>query len=343
MTTRPRSVRMVAVAAAFAATATGCGGGGSDVQIGVRRVGVDLAFQADKEIDKKPPQVIYIDEPAPAPLPSPVLVRNPQNEIVILEPPPVLPPVIKCPVAEPGTTPERTASPLFEGLPKVGTYGVNNNGMIGLVGVLPIVLPFPKESEERIENLNAELKNVLGQVVQGAYEYDVVVPAGQNSTTDRLRYTPGTGIELVRRIYKQEGNVVDFKPIKPIKLVGLTTGEGDSWTDATTDPLTGITMTAEGVVGARERVDMCGTIVDAYRVESTERLVSLNPGNPFASTTRDGDPLSPEGKPNVYYVAPHYGGLFVKVETHTTTTIGALTVNIDNVAVKTSLEPKPPA
>ena len=339
MTTRSRSVRMVAAAAAFAVVAAGCGGGSKDVNIGVRRVGVDLAFQADKDVDKKLPQVIYVD--GPAPLPSPVLARNQRNEVVILQPPPITPAVVTCPKAPAGATPERLASPLFQGTPKVGTYEVNNNGMIALVGVLPIALPFPKTSQERIENLDTELTDVLGRPIEGAYEYDVVVPSGQNSTTDRLRYTPDVGIELVRRIYKQEGAVVDFNPLKPIKLVALTTGEGDTWTDATTDPVTGITMTAEGVVGVRERVDMCGTIVDAYRVESTERLVSLNPNNPFASTTRDADPTSTDGKPNVYYVTPQYAGLFVKVETHTTTTIGALTVNIDNVAVKSSREPKP--
>jgi hypothetical protein len=334
---------MLALAVAFASVATGCGGSDADVEIGVRRVGVDLAFQADKDIDKKLPkvEVVYID--APPPLPSPVLVRNPQQQIVILEPPPVPVPVIKCPRAPEGTPVEKLATAVFQGMPKVGTYEVNNNGLLSLVaGPLPLIVPFPTPTQERIENLNTEVKNPLGQPVEGAYEYDVVVPIGQNSTTDRLRYTPGTGIELVERIYNQDGTVVDFKPLKPIKLVGLTSGEGNSWTDATTDPLTGITMTSEGKVGARERVDMCGTVVEAYRVESTERLVSLNPNSPFASTTRDSDPTTNEGKPNVYYVAPQYGGFFVKVETHTTTTIGALTVNIDNVALKSSLEPAPP-
>ena len=340
MTKCVRSIRTLALAMTVAAVASACGGGSDRMQIGVRRVGADLAFQADKDIDKKPPQVevVYVDTPAP--LPSPVLVRNPQNEIVILEPPAVTPPVVRCPQAEPGTPVDRLATPTFQGMPKIGTYEVNNNGQIQLVGVLPFPLPFPKTSEERLDNLNLEVKDLLGRPVEGAYEYDITVPFGENSTTDRLRYTPGTGIELVRRIYRQNGAVVEFNPLKPIKLVALTTGEGDSWSDATTDPVSGITMTTEGVVGVRERVDLCGTLVDAYRVESTERLVSLNPNNPFASTTRDSDPTTP-GQPNVYYVAPQYAGLFVKVETHTTTTIGALTVNIDNVAVKSSLEPGP--
>jgi hypothetical protein len=340
MTERARSLRTLTVAALVATAASGCGGGVHGINIGVRRVGVDLAFQADKDAAaKKPPTVIYIDTPPP--LPTPVLARNPQNQIVILQPPPIKPVVNKCPRAPEGTPVERLATSDFQGKPKVGTYGVRNNGKIALVGPLPLILPVPPESEERLQNLNTDIKNPLGLPVTGAYEYDIVTPSGANSVTDRLRYTPGTGIELVRRIYVQDGKTVDFNPLKPVKLIAITSGEGNSWTDATSDPVTGITMTTQGTVGGRVRVDLCGTVVEAYKVTSTERLVSLNPNQTFASFTRDGDPSASGGQPNSYYISPQYGGLFVQVETHTTTTIGAITVNIDNIATKKSLEPGP--
>ena len=335
--TRKQRFAPLAVAGMVAA-ASSCGAAPSSMQIGVRRVGVDLAFQADKEAGKKPPKIVYIDEPPP--LPAPVITRNVKNEVVILQPPVVTPIVNRCPKAGPGDPVERIATPSFSGRPKVGVYENRNKGRITIGGGLfPITLPYPTPSQERLENL-VEVKDGLGRPVEGAYEYDVVTPAGANSTTDRRRFTPGTGIQLVKRTYVQDGTTVEFAPLKPITLVGLTTGEGNSWTDATSDPRTGITMTTQGQVGARERVDVCGVVVEAYRVSSTERLVSLNPSSPFASTTKDTDPAAP-GKPNSYLVSPQYGGLFVQVETNMTTTIGAASVTIENVAIKSSIDPSP--
>jgi hypothetical protein len=132
-----------------------------------------------------------------------------------------------------------------------------------------------------------------------------------------------------------------FKPLLPIQLVGLGVGEGDNWRSAGTDPISGITLIVEGSVLARERVDVCGRVVEAFRVRSSERTVNLNPsGTPFSSYTNDHDPAEPR-EPNSYLVAPQYGGLFVAVETHETTTIGALTVIVDNVGTKSSIEPAP--
>ena len=71
-----------------------------------------------------------------------------------------------------------------------------------------------------------------------------------------------------------------------------------------------------------------------------ERLVQLSGPAPFTQLTDD--TAAEGGSPNVYNVATHLGGLFLRTETHMTTTAGGLVVQEDNVSVFNTVSPAPP-
>jgi len=91
-------------------------------------------------------------------------------------------------------------------------------------------------------------------------------------------------------------------------------------------------MVVQGQITKREPIDVCGTMVDTYRVESTEQIVNVEQG--YSSKTHDGDP-------NVYNVATQYGGLLVQQHTATTTTFASsgTTLIIVNTSTVTSTKP----
>jgi hypothetical protein len=111
-------------------------------------------------------------------------------------------------------------------------------------------------------------------------------------------------------------------------------GEGTSWNSSGIDDKTHTTMLVQGKIAGREAIDVCGTMVDTYRVESTERMVNVESG--YNSTTND-------GKPNVYNIATQFGGLIVQQHTDTTTTLTVAgvpsTLIIDNTSTVQSVKP----
>jgi hypothetical protein len=167
-------------------------------------------------------------------------------------------------------------------------------------------------------------------------EFDHVLPLGNTTTTTRYRVT-SEELQLVRRQITTADTEFVFTPTPPVTMMLLGTGEGDTWTSAGTDLATGASMVVAGQILSREAVDLCGTMYDTYRVQSSERLVLLSGDGAFAQVTDD---TSAEGgEPNFYNVATHLGGLFVRTETHMTTTASNLVVEEDNVATFDTVEP----
>ena len=145
----------------------------------------------------------------------------------------------------------------------------------------------------------------------------------------------------------QDGEV-KFEPTPPITIMKMGANEGETWVSAGTDTDTGTSMVVQGEIEKREPVDVCGTMIDTYRVVSTERVVNLAGTATYTSTTSDTNNTPGSdgpGKPNVYHVATHYGGLLVQDEQHTitqlNTELGPVTVIIDSVSTVTSTTPKP--
>jgi hypothetical protein len=85
---------------------------------------------------------------------------------------------------------------------------------------------------------------------------------------------------------------------------------------------------------------------DSYRVVSTERIANLAGTTVYTSATSDTNNApgsTGPGKPNVYHVATHLGGLLVADEQHTVTQLntefGPVTIIVDSVATLRSTTP----
>ena len=317
----------VAVLSALAA----CGGGGdAPVKLGLQRIGLELAFQG---------------EATEAALPSlpPLPAAQPEFEIVDGElrmlAPSIDTSVVRCPAAPEGAVPAEPVVLQVDAPPAAGTYAVRNRGTLAVVlGTLRFSSAYPVTTTKEIGAITDEsgVADALGTPGIRTIEFDVTETLGALSGTDRLRVTP-TRIELLRREVRTQDATVVFEPVSPVTLVELDAGEGDAWTSASADVDSGATMLVEGAIERREAVDVCGQVVDTYRVRSSERIVALATDVPYSITTDDVD--DPEGSPNVYNVATTLGGLFISVETHTSSIIGGATIEIDNVAIYMSVTP----
>lgn len=317
----------------------------SPIQIGLKRVALDLAFKGDEE-EKKPPRQIVQEAP---PVIQTDFTITPQNELVLrpvppFEPFPVLPD--ECPAAGPNAVPEQPVTVAINNPPLEGTYPAHNDGKLKVTaGAFNFEGPYPLLGEVRIENVTDETSppSALGGAGSRTIEFDRVTPVGNTTSTDRYRVT-ASELQLVSREIETEDGTFTFTPTPPVTIVGLGSGEGDSWTSAGTDLTTGGTMVVEGSILKRELVDLCGDVYDTYRVQSSERLIALAGDQSFVQVTDDtSNPPGEEGpgQPNFYNVATQMGGHLLRTETHRTTTAGELIVEEDNVQTLDTADPEP--
>jgi hypothetical protein len=370
--TRSRATRLVAVLAVAASLATACGGGGEDpLSIGFRRVALDLAFKdAEKAPPVDPPTIIKqfvdsetrytIEEVAPEPR-DPTVIRR-----VRVVPRRV---VRDCPTAPEGLAPERVTFPVVKSEPKVGTYPRHNAGTMNIaLATSNTELPVPPLSTWTIPSVEI----VRGQVAVAPRDLDTLNPPAavtENdtafvdmpqfsvtrrllpgySTTDTYRYTytdvrGGDFLYLVKRVTVARGVESVFEPSPPIRVMRLGVTEGDA-VDAGTvhggvDRTTNVAMTIESQILSRELVDVCGEIVDTYRVQIKERVVNLNTGD---ISGNEGDTA------NFWNIQIDNGLLVVREEVNstvrTTTEIAGAPVPVVITYAYTStldtLEPKP--
>lgn len=319
----------------LAAIASACGGGDTELQMGLKRVALDMAFEADdadvqRRVDGLPPVV------------QTEFALGPGNTVVVRPAPPAsLLPVVRtdCPTAAPGSVPAQPATVSITKPPLAGTYPTHNKGTLKVAsGPLIFEGPYPPHGRVEIANVTDETAPPIapGQPAVRAIEFDHIVPVGNTTTTTRYRVT-GTELLLVRRQVKTADAEFSFTPTPPVTMMTLDTGEGDFWASAGTDLVTGATMAVEGSILQRETVDVCGEMFDTYRVRSSERLILLEESQAFTQVTDDASVEG--GQPNFYNVATHFGGLFVRTETHMTTTANSLAIEEDNVATFNTLEP----
>jgi hypothetical protein len=319
---------------ALATLAAACGGGESDLEMGLKRVTLDLAFESDdvdpqRRVDDLPP-IVQTD-----------FALTPGNQLVVRPAPPTsLFPVIAadCPTAAPGAVPAEPVTVTISKPPLAGLYPTHNAGTLRVqAGARTFEGPYPAQGRVEIANVVDETAppDPLGEQAR-TIEFDHVVPVGNQVTTTRYRVTSAEVLLVSRKIETPDA-VFSFNPTPPVTVMKLGVGEGDTWTAAGTDLTTGASMVVDGEILARESVDLCGTLHSTYRIRSSERLVLLTGPDTFTQVTDD---TSTEGgEPNFYNVATHLGGLFVRTESHLTTTIGALVVEEDNVSTFDSVEP----
>jgi hypothetical protein len=239
-----------------------------------------------------------------------------------------------CAAAGPGVVPAAPVQTRITKAPAAGTYDRRVAGTFDVEGgVIPLRGPMPTQD-------TLAYRNVKATPDFSEIDFDTVQPGlGGSSITTSYRLLPNQELDVVQRVVvMSDGSTQTFAPVPAVKIVALGTGVGDSWSSAGTDPVNGTSMVVQGKITRTEVVDLCGEVVDSYRVESTERIVNLKAA--FRSNTSDAEtPDGSTGKPNVYNVATALGGLFVRTEEHTITRAGAYTVTIDSTSTFRSPRP----
>lgn len=124
---------------------------------------------------------------------------------------------------------------------------------------------------------------------------------------------------------KPDGSQTQFSPANAVMLAPFPLTLNASWSSQGADGVHSTTMTVQGqIVSQHDRVDACGTVVDAWRIHLT--------GNVADSHTQPTSANQPGlSLDNLYEIAPQYGGVIVgeELDEQGSTDVGAfaLTVN----------------
>ena len=309
------------------------------VELGVKRVALSLAFAEQELAEPVAPRVLYQLVPAPPGLIESAPITPPAQ--IDFE----LPAYLTCPAAPDGAVAPVAAKRVAVAPPPAGTYPRRNTGTVTLEGgVIPINLPFPPFSlweygtptpTEVTPSAVAGTATQVPAEPMPADEYDVVKTLTPEFTiTERLRRTPN-GIEMLKRTTRANGVETVFTPEPPI-IIHQFQVEGERWVSSGVDRETSAAMLFEATIQSRELVDVCGTMVDTYRVTFTEQLVNLDTGE--VSGSQPGDA-------STYNIAPHFGGLIVREDVHSTfqthdpNTGTPIVVRFDYVSTTSTMEP----
>jgi hypothetical protein len=345
---RIRTTRVLVVAASVVA-ASSCGlGSSSGFDVGLQKVALDLAFENEKSEKPVPPQAAF--DPVPVASQAQVTIGAFPN-LARQDPRPTfkVPDVfhVDCPEAPPNAAPKTIVSRSIDNLPTPGRYLHKEEGTFDLQGPIPVKGSLPPYSVRDYVNVRKvpQPNDTFGAPVADFLAFDMVTPLGGDDFIKREMQVTPTALQLKRLTYRLGGSEFVFSPSPAITMmdIGANGGEGATWDSAGTDISTKTSMIVRGGIVRRELVNVCGTVYEAYKVRSTERVISLAATIPFSSMTDDADDISgvtPTDSPNYYWVATQHGGQFLKEETHTVTTIGATSLSIDGTSTVMSLTPR---
>ena len=306
----------------------------SPLEVGLKRISLDLAFKSEKGAPKAipTPEQLPLDVQSVAQF----AVAAPAEEFPNVAPaqsPVYFAPPPDCPAAEPDAVPELPVSVTITKPPKAGRFDRNVKGTFDLEGGL---IPF-KGSLFPFDQI--QYVNVTAPAGDGTFTFSTLQDLGfGNSITNDYKVL-AKELDLVKRTTVLNKTTTTFTPTPAIKFIGLGVGEGDSWNSVGADPGSGTSMVVQGKIIKRELIDVCGSVYDTYQVQSTERIVNLT--SQYSSATSDAnDPSGGSGHPNIYNVATQFGGLFLRDEEHTITQIPPYTLTIDGTYTFRSVNPK---
>ncbi len=312
-------LRVLLLAVALVA-GTACGGGGDDtVDLGLRKVTLDLSFKAKGGAPPSLTQIIGAQEPyAPS---SQAL----GNELGPIGPFSGINLATACPVAPLGLVPEVPVQGTVTKPPEPGTYLSHVKGTYDLSG--PVSLKgdfFPVGAMEIANVTDVDSTDPITGPFR-TISYDVIERNILSSTTTHyesitrditrteVRNAPhqvASELVMISTKTTAAGSTTTFTPNPPITVMQYG-GEGSEWTSAGIDQDTNTAMVVQGTITARESVDVCGKMIDTFRIESVERIA--NPVTGYVSETN-------AATGNVYSVATQFGGLMVRKVVDTTST-----------------------
>lgn len=318
---RPTLVVLLAV---LAVSATACGPD-IPIEVGIRDYSTDIVYGAQRQPTALPP-------PVPAANPSPgfpgfIVPPPPASAVTSLPPPPLptLPPaVVACPVDDPFDFPAEPATRTIVASPTAGVYTFRQGGTF-VVGDQP-PRPLPAESLRQI-------RDVVADPESGDLTYDVVIESLGDTTTSSyaVRQTTGDpsldGVFLTRVVTRRaDGSADEFTPVSGARIIALPAGPSVSWNDAAIDPLRGSSLVVQGTVVDKGRVNACGTVLDAWTVEVTGRL--LGPDKDLLVTA-------------TYQVGTQFGGFVLADQVTITGTDGGVQVELQSTATVNAIDPAP--
>lgn len=349
-----RTAAVIAAAAAIACLPA-CAGHHKAEDLGVRRLTLDLVFKATTKAAASPTaptaQTVPVASQMLAAL-QPVATVGQVLSDISAEPAPgpstPAAALASCPTAPAGAVPAEPVIGVVGRPPTPGTYSQHNKGQFSLDGPLRLSGLYPPISTMEIGNLSDTTGSDAAGGRVRTIAYDMVVRSPLGTTTTRYQSvirdsapnlpTAPTGVvselDLVSVQNKSASGVTTFTPTPPVTLMQYG-GEGSLWKSTGVDTSSGTVMVVQGTITQREPIDVCGAMIDTYRVESTEQVT--NQATSYNSQTKSGDP-------NVYNVATQFGGLIVQEHTDTTTTFpapgGTETLIVDNTSTVDSVTPK---
>jgi hypothetical protein len=229
-----------------------------------------------------------------------------------------------CAKAPAGLLPEVPVDGVPLKAPTAGTYLTHIEGTYDLSGVLNLkggLIPLGTTEIANVTDTSG--KDEAGQAMR-TVAYDVIVRNMLATTTTHYEsitrdisrtnfaYQPppiASELRLVwEKVAQTTGNKTEFHPTPPLTIMQYG-GEGADWTSAGVDQDTHESRVVQGTIAKREAVDVCGKMVDTFRVESMEHVVI--PEAQYRSQTN--------GVGNVYNIATQFGGLLVRSIIDTTT------------------------
>jgi hypothetical protein len=319
---------VVAVAMLLAGSlATGCAPSHA-VLVGDRDVPTDILLKGTPASPGPPPPV----QPGFPLAPVPVVVPASGPVVALPELPP--PPAAvgqQCPSASPLVGARDAATPLPAGPPAAGNYSFRQSGTFTVGnsdGAFPSTLT---HSIKQVQSITGGWSYVDEDSSRMAVTYDVYpqprVASGEPVTTDNAAAQPTeAGIYVRSFTYKRADGTTDTLSPQPELLVAPLplNNAGATWRARGVDPTTHVAVVVNGQVGAgpkfapaMDRIDACGTVLQAYWVEYT--LASDNSTTTGVNTGPDEPPSSLRGADlNVMFVgtrvafAPQYGGIPVE-------------------------------
>lgn len=329
--------RLAPLTLALWLVAGACAGSGTpELQIGLQRIALDLAFKAEDAAAKAPPQAALLPTIIPSQAEFAVVVAPETFDRPPAPPPRPLEP--SCPKAQ-GAFPETPVTNTVLEPPAQGRYRIHRTGTFAVESaVFPFKGPMPPLGTKEYRNVKVipGTTDAFGQKSPDTFEWEVFEQTGDNYTSRTLRATT-TAIQLLKQVTKVGGTTVTFSPTPPVTLVGLGgNGVGASWNSAGVDTATGTSMVVQGRIARRENVDLCGKVYDSFVVLSTERITNV--ADQYTSQTNDANAQNSDGQPgqpNTYWVATQHGGVFIQEEFHTTTT---LTTQVGGARVPVTLK-----
>jgi hypothetical protein len=275
----------------------------------VKVSGVDVFF-GRPALTPPPPVPLNLNplQNFPAPLEATPVFQAPAA-IPIATPPA---PVVLCPKASPLANPAEQAPVEPPGPPAAGTYPFR---VVGTETEGGTTMKLPTEALRQVKPLGP-----MG--TDGSYNFTVVQTYDNQVTSMMFNVqtvgtggsslpgeTPVAGIYLTQ-MTDDSGDA--FTPSQPgVLLMPLPVTQNSAFQGAGADPQSAKTMEINpqgGTVGTHDRVDACGTVIDAFKVEIVGKMVDSNSNGCPAGTTTCGQQKDFD---LTFDDAPQFGGLML--------------------------------